>query len=150
MRWRLIVRSMFTVLTLAFFWNVRAATNEMTVYKTSTCSCCSLWVTHLKDHGFQVRVQDVPNPAEYRRKHGVPENLSSCHTAIIEGYTIEGHVPAAEVQRLLKQRPKAVGLAVPGMPLGSPGMEAARSERYAVLLVYADGTTSVYKEYPAR
>jgi hypothetical protein len=141
---------MLTTLTLAFFWNVRAATNEMTVYKTTSCNCCSLWVTHLRDHGFQVKVQDVPNPGEYRRKHGVPENLSSCHTAIIEGYTIEGHVPAAEVQRLLKQRPKAVGLAVPGMPLGSPGMEAARSERYAVLLFYADGTTSVYQEYPAR
>jgi hypothetical protein len=144
------VRLMFAALTLAFFWNVRAAANEMTVYKTSTCSCCNLWVTHVRDHGFQVKVHDVPTPAEYRRKHGIPENLASCHTAIVEGYTIEGHVPAAEVQRLLKQRPKAVGLAVPGMPLGSPGMEAARSERYAVLLVHADGTTSVYKEYPAR
>jgi hypothetical protein len=141
---------MFAALTLAFCWNVRAAASEMTVYKTTTCSCCSLWVTHVRDHGFQVKVQDVPNPAEYRRKQGVPENLSSCHTAIVEGYTIEGHVPAAEIQRLLKQRPKAVGLAVPGMPLGSPGMEAARSERYAVLLVHPDGTTSVYKEYPAR
>lgn len=150
MRSRLMIRSMFAALTLAFFWNVRAATNEMTVYKTATCNCCNLWVTHLRDHGFQVKVQDVPSPAEYRRKHGVPENLSSCHTAIVEGYTIEGHVPAAEVQRLLKQRPKAIGLAVPGMPLGSPGMEAARSERYAVLLIHADGTTSVYKEYPAR
>ena len=150
MRCRVIIPSMFIALTLALFWDVRAATNEVTVYKTATCKCCGLWVKHMRDNGFLVKVQDVPSTDEYRSKHGVPEQLSSCHTAIVEGYTIEGHVPAAEIQRLLKERPKAAGLAVPGMPLGSPGMEAARSEKYAVLLFNRDGTTSVYKEYPAR
>jgi hypothetical protein len=150
MRCRVIIPSMFIALTLALFWDVGAASNEVMVYKTPTCSCCGLWVKHMRDKGFVVNVQDVPSTDVYRRKYGVPEQLSSCHTAIVEGYAIEGHVPAAEIQRLLKERPKAAGLAVPGMPLGSPGMEATHSEEYEVLLFKRDGKTSIYKQYPAR
>jgi len=142
-----------SILTLlsAVLLSLYAADHTITVYKTPTCGCCGIWVNHLKSNGFQVIVKEVPNTAEYQRKYGVPAALESCHTAIVDGYTIEGHVPAAEIQRLLKERPKAKGLAVPGMPLGSPGMEAGgRSDRYSVLLFQADGKTTVYKEYPAR
>jgi hypothetical protein len=121
---------------------------EMNVYKTRTCGCCSKWVDHLKANGFAPVVQDVPSTAEYRKLHGVPDQLLSCHTATVAGYTIEGHVPAADIQRLLKTKPKAKGLAVPGMPLGSPGMEAARRDAYSVLLFTPDGKTSVFQKYP--
>ncbi len=125
-----------------------AAGPQVIVYKTATCGCCGKWVEHLKVNRFEPVVKDVPSTAEYRRQYGVPEKLLSCHTATVGGYTIEGHVPAADIHRLLKTRPKAKGLAVPGMPLGSPGMEAGRREAYSVLLFHADGRTSVYRQYP--
>jgi hypothetical protein len=124
------------------------AADEVTVYKVATCGCCSKWVEHLKANGFKVVVHEVGDTAEYQKKYGVPVALRSCHTALVGGYTIEGHVPAADIQRLLKDRPNAKGLAVPGMPLGSPGMEASRKDRFQVILFTADGKTSVYKEYP--
>ena len=120
---------------------------QISVYKTKTCGCCGKWVEHLKANGFTPVVTDVPSTAEYRQKYGVPDQLMSCHTAVVNGYTVEGHVPAADVHRLLKQKPKAKGLAVPGMPLGSPGMEANRRDAYSVLLFRADGTTSVFQKY---
>jgi hypothetical protein len=101
----------------------------------------------LKANGFTPTVTDVPSTAEYRKKYGVPEQLMSCHTAVVNGYTVEGHVPAPDIHRMLKQKPKAKGLAVPGMPLGSPGMEAARRDAYSVLLFNPDGTTSVFQRY---
>jgi hypothetical protein len=138
-------------LSVAFFWTIDAATETVTVYKTPWCGCCSVWVEHLRKNGFKVTVNEVEDTGEYQRKYGVPGGLESCHTAIVAGYTVEGHVPAAEIQRLLKEKPGAKGLAVPGMPIGSPGMEqGSRSQRYSVLLFQADGKTSVYKEYPAR
>jgi len=124
-----------------------AAGPEITVYKLSTCGCCMKWVEHLKKNGFQVTVNEVPDVAGYKRQFGVPKELESCHTAVVEGYTIEGHVPASEILRLLKEKPVAKGLAVPGMPLGSPGMEASRKDAYDVLLFDADGKTSVYQHY---
>ena len=144
---------MFGVLALGFATNGRlqAAGPAVTVYKTPTCGCCGIWVKHLRDKGFAVTVHDVESTDEYSRKLGVPAALHTCHTAIVEGYTIEGHVPVAEIQRLLKERPTAKGLAVPGMPLGSPGMEAGeRRQKYSVLLFQVDGKTSVYREYPAK
>jgi hypothetical protein len=105
-------------------------------------------VDHLKANGFTTTVKDVRSTAEFRREAGVPDNLQSCHTAIVEGYAIEGHVPAADIHRLLKTRPKAKGLAVPGMPLGSPGMEANRRDPYSVLLFQTDGRVSVFAKYP--
>ena len=127
---------------------LQAAPPEVNVYKTRTCGCCSKWVDHLKANGFTVNVQDVPSTAEYRKKYGVPDRLLSCHTAVTGGYTVEGHVPAADIHRMLKQRPKGKGLAVPGRPMGSPGMEGARRDAYAVLLFQPDGSTSVFQKYP--
>ena len=127
-----------------------AAAPEMSVFKTRTCGCCSKWVDHMKASGFDVKVTDVPSTAEYRRKYGVPERLLSCHTAVVNGYAVEGHVPASDVQRLLKSRPKAKGLSVPGMPLGSPGMEQGpRRDAYSVVLFQEDGSVSEFQKYPA-
>ncbi len=120
---------------------------EMKVFKTSTCGCCSKWVEHVKASGFTVTVQDVPGTAAYRLQYGVPNNLQSCHTAVVGGYAIEGHVPVREIKRLLKERPKVKGLAVPGMPAGSPGMEGSRSDAYSVIAFDAAGHGSVYQKY---
>jgi len=130
--------------------SLHAAGPEITVYKTPTCGCCAKWVEHLKENGFSVTVHEVSNTAEYRQKYGVPENLRSCHTAVVGGYAIEGHVPVREIQRLLKTAPKAKGLAVPGMPSGSPGMEGARSDPYTVLLFDDKGETTAFQKYPAK
>src|SRR4051794_21208914 len=102
---------------------LRAADTTVHVYKTPTCGCCGKWVEHMRAKGFKVEVTEVENTGENRRKYGVPEELASCHTAFVDGYALEGHVPAADVHRLLKTRPNAKGIAVPGMPMGSPGME---------------------------
>ena len=125
-----------------------AAPLEMTVFKTKTCGCCGKWVEHIRSSGFKITVNEVPSTAEHRQKYGVPEKLQSCHTAIVNGYSIEGHVPATEIQRLLKEKPKAKGLAVPGMPMGSPGMEGSRRDAYAVVRFDEDGSSSVYQKYP--
>ena len=131
-------------------WGQRSADNEITVYKVATCGCCSKWVDHLKENGFQVTVHEVENTTEYSRQHGVPDSARSCHMGVVGGYAIEGHVPAAEIQRLLKERPKAKGLAVPGMPIGSPGMDfpGGPPGRYSVVMIGEDGKTSVYQQYP--
>ena len=128
---------------------LQAAGPSITVYKTRTCGCCAKWVEHLKTKGFEPEVKEVLSTAEARKQNGVPDNLMSCHTAVVNGYTIEGHVPAEDIHRLLKQRPKAQGLAVPGMPAGSPGMEGARQDPYSVLLFKADGSSTVFQKYPA-
>jgi hypothetical protein len=127
-----------------------AAMPVIDVFKTETCGCCDAWVTHLKANGFTVKLNNVANPADYRQKFGIPDGLGSCHTAKIAGYAIEGHVPAREIKRLLASGVKARGLAVPAMPLGSPGMEAARSEPYDVLLVQPNGRTTIYKHYTGK
>ncbi len=121
-----------------------------TVFKTSTCGCCGKWVEHLKANGFAVKVQDVNDATAYARQYRVPQNLVSCHTALVNEYVIEGHVPATEIKRLLAERPKSLGLAVPGMPTGSAGMEGARSESYSVFLFNQNGAASVYARYPDR
>lgn len=124
----------------------------ITVYKTPTCGCCRDWIAHLEQNGFRVVAHDVRDTAPYRAKFGVPSELASCHTAEVEGYALEGHVPASEISRLLAERPQARGLAVPGMPVGSPGMEVegTRRDAYAVLLFSADGSRKVYQRYAAR
>src|SRR6266849_613368 len=122
----------------------------ITVFKTPTCGCCGKWVEHLKANGFTVKVQEVNDTSAYEKQYRVPRSMVSCHTAVVNGYTIEGHVPAAEIKRLLSERPKAVGLAVPGMPAGSPGMEAAHSDTYSVSVFDESGRASVYVSYPAR
>jgi hypothetical protein len=120
------------------------------VWKSPTCGCCKDWVAHLEGHGFRVKVNDVGNTAA-RARLKVPAKLGSCHTALVGRYAIEGHVPAADIHRLLKERPDAIGLAVPGMPLGSPGMDGPaydnRQDPYDVLLVAHDGSTQVFNSY---
>lgn len=117
------------------------------VYKTEMCGCCKEWVKHLEANGFQVKAQNVANPGDYREKFGIPAEYGSCHTGRVGGYAIEGHVPAGEIKRLLREKPQARGLAVPAMPMGSPGMEGPRKDPYDVLLVKDGGKTSVYKRY---
>jgi hypothetical protein len=120
------------------------------VWKGPTCGCCNDWIKHLQAHGFQVKAYDTGN-AEVRSRLGMPTQYGSCHTARVDGYVVEGHVPAREIRRLLAQRPQAVGLAVPAMPVGSPGMDGpeyrGRKDPYDVLLVRADGSSSVYHAY---
>ena len=120
------------------------------VYKSATCGCCKDWVKHLQSNGFTVRAQDVVNPSDFREKFGMPQELGSCHSGLVQGYALEGHVPASEVKRLLAERPKAKGLAVPAMPMGSPGMEGNRSDPYDVFLVHANGSKSVYRHYAGK
>ena len=122
----------------------------VTVFKNPTCGCCGKWIEHLKSNGFVVKVQEVNDTSTYERQYHVPRTMVSCHTAIVNGYTIEGHVPAADIKRLLNEHPKAVGLAVPGMPVGSPGMETGRGEAYSVFAFDESGQASVYARYPAR
>ena len=134
----------------AFAARLRAAGPLVSVYKTPTCGCCGLWVAHMRSNGFELKVQDVEDTTPYRARYGVPEKLQSCHTAVVDGYSIEGHVPAADIRRMLKERPQARGLAVPGMVAGSPGMEGSVSQPYSVLLFTADGKSSVYQSYPRK
>jgi hypothetical protein len=123
---------------------------EVEVWKSPTCGCCKDWVKHLEAAGFRVRVNDSGNTAA-RKRLGMPDALGSCHTALVGGYVLEGHVPAREVKRLLAERPTALGLSVPGMPIGSPGMDGpeygGQRDRYEVLLVQRDGRTSVFARY---
>ena len=130
--------------------SLHAAGPEITVYKTPTCGCCAKWVEHLKENGFSVTVHEVSNTAEYRQKYGVPEKLLSCHTAVVGGYAVEGHVPAKDIHRMLKTHPKGKGIAAPGMPAGSPGMEGPRSDAYSVLLFDEKGNTTEFEKYPAK
>jgi hypothetical protein len=125
-----------------------AAPPVIQVVKTPSCGCCNAWVAHLRRAGFQVRVTDVADVTPTARRLGVPDDLRSCHTASAGGYAIEGHVPAGDIIRLLRQRPAAAGLAVPGMPMGSPGMEAGgRGEPYRVFLFTRAGRRTVFAQH---
>jgi hypothetical protein len=127
-----------------------APTATVQVWKDPNCGCCKDWITHLERQGFQTQVFDQGNTTA-RARLGMPQNLGSCHTALVQGYVIEGHVPAADIQRLLKERPQALGLAVPGMPIGSPGMDgpvySGHRDPYQVLVVRKDGTTTVFSNH---
>jgi len=121
--------------------------HQVEVWKDPNCGCCVEWVKHLEGHGFKVKINDTGNDAA-RARLGIPAQLASCHTAEVGGYAIEGHVPAPDIKRLLAERPAAVGLAVPGMPIGSPGMESGdRRDPYDVLLVSRWGDSRVYRSY---
>lgn len=117
----------------------------VTVYKSPTCGCCSKWVDHMKENGFQVEVHDVDDIETPKREAGVPGHLGSCHTARVEGFAVEGHVPADVIKRLLRERPQVAGIAVPGMPMGSPGMEGPRTDPYDIIAFTKDGKTEVYE-----
>lgn len=121
---------------------------KITVWKTPNCGCCKEWVAHLRTNGFEVVTNDVKDTAPMREKLGLPAKFGSCHTGQLGAYVLEGHVPAQEIKRLLREKPKAIGLAVPGMPVGSPGMEMGNTrDAYDVLLVLADGNSRVYQSY---
>lgn len=124
-----------------------SATDAVDVYKSPYCGCCEKWVEHLQQAGFVVRTHDVNDVPAARQRLGMPERLGSCHTAKVAGYVVEGHVPAADIQRLLKEKPKAIGLAVPSMPPGSPGMESPKPVPYNTLLVQAGGATTVFAKH---
>lgn len=120
----------------------------VTVYKSPTCGCCSKWADHMKAAGFPVETVDVTDLTNIKAEHGIPAQFGSCHTAFVDDYAVEGHVPADDVKRLLAERPAAAGLAVPGMPTGSPGMDTPgrRADRYEVLLVQ-DGDATVFARH---
>jgi hypothetical protein len=148
-------RSFLVMLTAAAAARpILAATGTATlppveVFKSPYCGCCGAWVEHMKAAGFSVKVTEVQDTNASRRRVGLPNQYASCHTAVVAGYVLEGHVPAQDVKRLLAQKPAAIGLAVPGMPQGSPGMEAGgKKDAYKVLLVDKAGRSSVYASYP--
>jgi len=127
----------------------RAEARELTVYKTPWCGCCSGWVTHMRRAGFTAKVVELEDLAPIRERYGIRFEQSSCHTGVAGGYALEGHVPPEDVLRLLRERPRAKALLVPGMPVGSPGMEdpQGRREPYDVLLLQPDGSTRVFARH---
>lgn len=142
------------LLVAAGFLIVRAADSKdanvvqdlpaITVYKSPTCGCCAKWVDHLEENGFEVESIDTPDVNVTKVQYGVPGELSSCHTAIVDGYVVEGHVPADVIKKMLADKPEIVGIAVPGMPMGSPGMEGSRVDHYDVIAFQEDGARSVF------
>lgn len=132
--------------------SVRSAPTKqrVEVWKDPSCGCCKDWVNYLQARGFDVEVHETGNVAA-RRRFGMPTEYGSCHTAVLDGYVIEGHVPVREIQRLLKERPAAVGIAVPGMPRGAPGMDGpeygGKKDPYDVVLVLRDGRSRVFQSY---
>ena len=137
--------------SLALPWVAQAAPGPLVqVWKDPNCGCCADWLRHLQGQGFRTQVHETGN-AQARARLGIAPQYGSCHTALVDGYALEGHVPAREIRRLLREKPAALGLAVPGMPVGSPGMDGpeyrGRKDRYDVLLVSSDGGSRVYQTY---
>jgi hypothetical protein len=142
-----------TLLAPIAAWAQQPARPLVEVWKSPTCGCCKDWMAHLEANGFAVKANDSGNTA-MRQRLGIPQALGSCHTALVGGYAVEGHVPAADIARLLRDKPQGVaGLAAPGMPVGSPGMDGpeygGRRDRYQVLLVRKDGSSSVFATHNA-
>jgi hypothetical protein len=127
-----------------------AASGAIQVFKNPDCGCCGEWVKHVEAAGFTAKVTPVADTAAVRKRFGMPERFGSCHTAIVGDYVLEGHVPATDVKRLLAERPAALGLAVPGMPVNSPGMEVrgAPAQPFDVILVDRGGNGTVYAHHP--
>jgi len=124
-----------------------SAADTVDVYKSPYCGCCEKWVKHLQQAGFAVRTHDVADVPAARQRLGMPDRLGSCHTAKVGVYVVEGHVPVADIQRLLREKPKALGIAVPSMPPGSPGMESSKPVPYNTLLVQSGGETSIFAKH---
>jgi len=147
--WARLVLTSFAVILLACNASQPVSAAEMTMYKDPNCGCCGAWATHLQNKGFTVTQKLSNDMDQVKATHGVPAELASCHTAIIDGYIIEGHVPAADIKRLLKERPPIAGLTAPGMPMRSPGMQAEGlpPQGYDVLSFDKQGHSKVYKSY---
>lgn len=145
---RLLALGIFLAIALFNPAPAQAAT-ELTVYRSPTCNCCGRWVEHMQAAGFAVQDVVTDDMDAIKAQYGVPEALASCHTALVEGYVIEGHVPATDVQRLLSDRPAILGIAAPGMPVGSPGMETGdRVDSYTVVSFTQTGETATFAEHP--
>ena len=124
-----------------------ALATDVIVYKSPTCGCCEGWTAHMRANGFHVITKNVYDVTPIKDANGVPPELASCHTATVDGYVIEGHVPASDIKRLLAERPKIRGLAAPGMPAGSPGMEGPYKDHYDVLTFDKNGRTTVFAQH---
>ena len=143
---RLAIASSLALILSALWWTVpEAAAEDVTVYKTAQCGCCAKWIEHLSCNGFDVTANNLASVDMMRSAYGVPAQLASCHTAVVAGYVVEGHVPADAIQRLLRERPRIKGIAVAGMPAGSPGMEGARAQHYDIISFDAQGKTALYE-----
>ncbi len=137
-----------TIISLSVLFAIKPSrAADVEIYKSPYCGCCNDWVRHMQENGFSVEVHNLRNMNPVKSDFGVPRHLQSCHTAMIGGYVVEGHVPAHDITRLLSERPKVTGLAVPGMPMGSPGMDGPRKAPFDVLIFQSDGKTSVYSSY---
>ncbi|HVF36847.1 MAG TPA: DUF411 domain-containing protein [Sphingomicrobium sp.] len=130
---------------LAFAGAAQAA--DLTVHKSPWCGCCAKWIDHVAQHGFTVKVIETEQIAAVKKRLGVPDSLGSCHTSQVGGYFVEGHVPAADIQRLLKLKPKARGIAVAGMPAGSPGMETSNPQPYSTMIVDKAGKVRLFARH---
>lgn len=150
MKRRTLIESLMAVATLSMSLPALAAAPVIEVWKDPDCGCCKDWISHLEKNGFRTKVYETGNQTA-RASLGMAQKFASCHTARVSGYVIEGHVPAAEIQRMLREKPQALGLAVPGMPIGSPGMDGpeykGRKDRFDVLLVQKNGSSQVYQTY---
>jgi hypothetical protein len=136
-----------SMLFAALFAPVAMAANAFDVYSDPSCGCCGAWVDYMRAQGYTATVHQDQPMAAVKARLGVPPGAMSCHTALIDGYVIEGHVPVEDIRRLLAERPNARGLAAPGMPMGSPGMEVGAPERYDVVLIGRDGSTRVFASH---
>lgn len=124
------------------------AAQEVTVYKTPTCGCCKQWVGYLEEHGYRVETRDMADLSFVKAMSGVRPQYASCHTAVVDGYVVEGHVPVSDIERLLSERPDVIGISAPGMPVGSPGMEQGdRRDDYQVVTLEKDGGAKVFAEH---
>lgn len=137
-------RMSLAILLAAALPSLAWAAKVADVYSDPSCGCCGAWVDYMRAQGYTVTVHKDQPMAAVKARFGVPATATSCHTALIDGYLIEGHVPVEDIRRLLNDRPNALGLAAPGMPMGSPGMEMGTPERYDVVLIGRDGSTRVY------
>ena len=141
----------FSLITTVLSKNNQANANnelvDITVYKTPTCGCCSAWVQHLEKNGFKVNAINKPDLSSLKQQLGIAPNLQACHTAKIGNYFVEGHVPANDIKKMLLTKPDIKGITVPGMPMGSPGMEGARVDKYDVIAIHKDQTITLFSRY---
>jgi len=144
---KLPVRSLLLLLLIAGGTAWAQSATQIEVFKSPYCGCCEKWVEHMEKSGFKVSAHNENDVPAARKNLGMPDRFGSCHTAKVGGYVVEGHVPAADIQRLLKEKPKAIGLAAPGMPQGSPGMETATPVPYETLLIQADGSARLFAKH---
>ena len=144
---KLPVRSLLSLILIAGGTAWAQSATQIEVFKSPYCGCCEKWVEHMEKSGFKVSAHNVNDVPAARKNLGMPDRFGSCHTAKIGGYVVEGHVPAADIQRLLKEKPKAIGLAAPGMPQGSPGMETTTPVPYETLLIQADGSARLFAKH---